>query len=341
MHSALNKTYFFGPCAAESEAQVLTTARHILTLASPTDTLIFRAGVWKPRTSPASFQGHGEEALRWLRRVSHELHLPVACEVATPEHIRAAAEAGIDYLWIGARSSANPILIDTLTEAISEAVAAGAPFRGVAIKNPVNPDAALWLGNIERLERTTLPVMAIHRGCGHRPCWAMAHTLRTARPDIPLLLDPSHLTGAAAEVGPMLTRVGELALDGAMIEVHPTPQEALSDSRQQITPDALAALMAQVRTCARTDSQEVELHWLRAEIDELDDQLWTTIAQRMAVSERIGTWKQAQHMPPLQPERWEQLVQHRHAWAEENGLPSELVDRVLEAIHCASLARQQ
>lgn len=327
-----------GPCAAESQAQVLSTARSLQAVAQG-HTLIYRAGVWKPRTKPESFRGHGEEALGWLQQVKRETGIPVACEVATAEHVVAALSAGIDYVWIGARSAANPILVEELAETICQAIQGGAPLRGVWVKNPVNPDAALWMGNIARLERTGLPVWAIHRGCGHQPCWAMAHALHQARPDIPLLLDPSHMTGCAEQIEPTLLRVPELALDGAMIEVHPTPTTALSDSRQQITPSHLGDILA--RTCARTyDNKDTELHWLRAEIDELDDQLWDTIARRMEVSERIGDYKRAHHLTPLQQARWEQLVSRRHEWAQKNGLPTELTDQILDAIHCASLNKQ-
>ena len=228
-----DKFYILGPCSAESREQVLDTARAIQSScgASP---FIYRAGAWKPRTNPASFQGVGEIALEWLAEVKATLGIPVATEVATPEHIGKALAAGIDYLWIGARTSANPIAVQALAEALT-----GANLKGVFIKNPVNADADLWLGNIERLEATGLPVMAIHRGCNHKPCWAMAHKVRTARPDIPMLLDPSHLTGDAAKIPALMGKIEELGLDGAMVEVHCDPAHALSDNAQQMTPTLL------------------------------------------------------------------------------------------------------
>ena len=188
---------------------------------------IFRAGVWKPRTSPSSFQGAGEEALAWLREVKDTFGIPVATEVATPEHVEAALKAGIDYLWIGARTSANPIAVQALVASLNNPNNRN-NLKGLLIKNPVNADAALWIGNIERLEKTGLPVMAIHRGCNHQPCWHMAHAVRTARPDIPMLLDPSHLSGDAAQVPALLQKIRELGLDGAMIEVHTHPESALA-----------------------------------------------------------------------------------------------------------------
>ena len=288
-----DKFYILGPCSAESREQVLDTARAIQSScgASP---FIYRAGAWKPRTNPASFQGVGEIALEWLAEVKATLGIPVATEVATPEHVGKALAAGIDYLWIGARTSANPIAVQALAEALT-----GANLKGVFIKNPVNADADLWLGNIERLEATGLPVMAIHRGCNHKPCWAMAHKVRTARPDIPMLLDPSHLTGDAAKIPALMGKIEELGLDGAMVEVHCDPAHALSDNVQQITPsllrDTLVSNPCRVRVesvFSTTDSSK-ELNWLRAEIDELDEQLWDTIAARMDVSRRIGEWKKA------------------------------------------------
>ena len=224
---------------------------------------IFRAGVWKPRTSPSSFQGAGTEALRWLQEVKQQFGMEIATEVATPAHVNEALQAGIDYLWIGARTSANPIAVQEIADLLDKASPHPSPkgkgdeptsnssqkgresfasecgLKGIFIKNPVNEDAALWLGNIERLEQTGIPVMAIHRGCAHKPCWAMAHYIRTQRPDIPILLDPSHMSGDATKIPSLMKKIDELQLDGAMIEVHYNPQEALSDAQQQIKPEEI------------------------------------------------------------------------------------------------------
>ena len=288
---------------------------------------IFRAGVWKPRTSPNTFQGAGEAALGWLQEVKAQFGIPVATEVATPEHVEAALRAGIDYLWIGARSSATPIVVQSLADALGAQNTehrTQTGLQGVLIKNPVNADAALWLGNIERIEKAVYgvgcKVYAIHRGCNHQPCWAMAHAVRTARPDIPMLLDPSHMSGEAEKVPELMGKIAELGLDGAMVEVHTHPEAALSDRKQQIRPDELRIQNTEHRT--QTDhvctlsaegglysvSDVVELNWLRAEIDELDEQLWDTIAARMDVSRRIGEWKKAHGVAPLQPERYQEIV---------------------------------
>ena len=296
---------------------------------------IFRAGVWKPRTSPSSFQGAGEEALAWLKEVKDTFGVSVATEVATPEHVSLALNAGIDYLWIGARTSANPIAVQTIADALT---ANSQKPKALLIKNPVNADAALWIGNFERLEKTGVPVMAIHRGCNHQPCWMMAHAVRSARPDIPMLLDPSHLSGDAAKVPELMTKVSELGLDGAMIEVHCNPAAALSDKAQQVTPLALSRWLL-------ANSQEpkanVELNWLRAEIDELDEQLWETIAARMDVSKRIGAWKKAHGVAPLQPERYQMIGEKLKVKGERLGLPEEFIKRVWDSIHEQSLKQQQ
>jgi len=341
-----------GPCAAESREQVLETAEQLSDVRDRFSAFhfIFRAGVWKPRTRPDSFQGAGEAALGWLQEVKERFGFEVATEVATPEHVEAAIKAGIDYLWIGARTSANPIAVQAIAAAIADRCAVRplhcktanavrpAPPAGLLIKNPVNADAALWLGNIERLERTGIPVLAVHRGCSHQPCWHMAHEVRLARPDIPMLLDPSHMSGDAAKVPELIKKIDELGLDGAMIEVHAHPEQALSDSEQQITPLAFSRWLLAKSQEPRVNS---ELNWLRAEIDELDDTLWQTIAARMDVSRRIGAWKKEHHMPPLQPDRYQTMVERISELANERGLSADFALRLYDLIHAESLNQQQ
>jgi chorismate mutase len=308
---------------------------------------IFRAGVWKPRTSPSTFQGVGSEALQWLQEVKQQFGMEIATEVATPAHVTEALQAGIDYLWIGARTSANPIAVQEIADALLHTpysllttrseTHSGWGLKGIFIKNPVNEDAKLWLGNIERLEKTGIPVMAIHRGCAHKPCWAMAHYIRTQRPDIPILLDPSHMSGDATKIPALMKKIDELQLDGAMIEVHHNPQEALSDSQQQIKPEEIGKFSV---VSGQRSVENQELAWLRAEIDELDDQLWETIARRMEVSERIGEWKKEHGVQALQPQRYEEIVKQRKEWAEQKGLSEELVQNLFDAIHQESLKKQ-
>ena len=321
---------------------------------------IYRAGAWKPRTSPHTFQGVGEEALEWLQEVKTELGLPVATEVAAPEHVQAALKAGIDYLWIGARTSANPMAVSVIADAITGHYAvrpsqSDCKIKGIFIKNPVNEDAGLWIGNIERLEKTGVPVMAVHRGCGHKPCWAMAHKVRLARPDVPMLLDPSHMSGDAKRVPELMQKIPELGLDGAMVEVHCRPEEALSDAKQQVTPEELADRLRLTEhrptpsDRVQTDlpnRENTELNWLRAEIDELDETLWDTIAARMDVSKRIGEWKKAHGVAPLQPGRYEEIkekLKNKNEKLKTDGisLSEEFMMNVWEMIHEESLRQQK
>ena len=337
-------TYIVGPCAAESREQVMATADQLSAVCSQYSDcrFIFRAGAWKPRTSPKSFQGAGIEALQWLQEVRDRFGMEVATEVATPEHVEHALKAGIDYLWIGARTSANPIAVEAIAEAIRNYQST---VKGILIKNPVNADAELWLGNIERLEKTGVPVMAIHRGCNHRPCWELAHKVWIARPDIPMLLDPSHMSGDASKVPALLSKIEELGLNGAMIEVHCCPKKALSDNNQQITPmilrdylDSIVSRLCLVSLICPHD--EAELNWLRAEIDEIDEALWDTIAQRMDVSARIGAWKKAHGVAPLQPERYQQIVEKLKSRAESQE-SRDFMLRLYNLIHEESLRQQR
>lgn len=347
---SINKPiYILGPCAAESREQVLLTASQLKDACGEIP-FIYRAGAWKPRTSPHTFQGVGEEGLVWLQEVKQRLGLPVATEVATPEHVTKALEAGMDYLWIGARSSANPLAVQAIADAIGDWELVNGNFKGILIKNPVNADAGLWIGNIERLEKTGVPVIAVHRGCNHQPCWAMAHQVRLARPDIPMLLDPSHMSGEAVKVPVLMKKIEELGLDGAMVEVHCDPKSALSDNAQQLTPNQVGHTLNPIlsRLClvslnSPSDGSE-ELNWLRAEIDELDERLWDTIAARMEVSERIGKWKKAHGVAPLQPERYQQIVEKLKIKNEElknKSLSTDFMLHIWELIHKESLRKQE
>lgn len=347
---SINKPiYILGPCAAESREQVLLTASQLKDACGEIP-FIYRAGAWKPRTSPHTFQGVGEEGLVWLQEVKQRLGLPVATEVATPEHVTKALEAGMDYLWIGARSSANPLAVQAIADAIVDWKLVNGNFKGILIKNPVNADAGLWIGNIERLEKTGVPVIAVHRGCNHQPCWAMAHQVRLARPDIPMLLDPSHMSGEAVKVPELMKKIEELGLDGAMVEVHCDPKSALSDNAQQLTPNQVGHTLNPIlsRLClvslnSPSDGSE-ELNWLRAEIDELDERLWDTIAARMEVSEHIGKWKKAHGVAPLQPERYQQIVEKLKMKNEEvknKSLSTDFMLHIWELIHKESLRKQE
>ena len=302
----------------------------------------------------------GSKALKWLVEAKSIYGFDVATEVATPEHVHEALEAGIDYLWIGARTSANPIAVQTIVESLALSIEKSRldesrKLKGILIKNPVNNDAGLWIGNIERLEKTGIPVMAVHRGCNHQPCWAMAHAVHLAKPEIPLLIDPSHMSGDAEKIAGLIEKARELGFDGAMVEVHHKPEEALSDAKQQITPRKIREVLLEEPTSHQlisnlpttvSESTAKELSWLRAEIDELDDQLWATIAARMDVSKRIGEWKKAHGIAPLQPERYQQIREKLLTPPDplsegENGLRTEFKLALWELIHEESLRQQE
>lgn len=297
---------------------------------------IYRAGVWKPRTSPATFQGAGLPALSWLQRVKRELFLPVATEVATVEQVQAAVQAQIDYLWIGARTCTNPIAVQQLADALQGCKG----IQGIFIKNPMHEDAALWLGNIQRLEATHMPVIPIHRGCNHRPCWEMAYTLHQQRPDLPLMIDASHLCGQREGIAAILDTAQTLHYSGAMLEVHTCPEQALSDAQQQVTPAQAAALVAKGDEARRREGDEEELLWLRAMIDETDDALWEMISHRMDICRQIGEYKRHHHMPVLQPQRFEQILERRIKWSQHIGLSPDAVTTMMKTLHTESVRVQ-
>ena len=291
---------------------------------------IFRAGIWKPRTSPDTFQGIGDIGLEWLQEVKDVTGMSVATEVSTPEQVCKALEAGIDYLWIGARSSANPILVQQLADAIA---ASPVQPKGVMVKNPVNEDAELWIGNVKRLT-----VFAVHRGCEHRPCWGMAHRLREVLPEIPLLLDPSHMSGKSEQVGSLCFTAQALGYEGLMTEVHVRPSEALSDARQQITPQEWREIRLQTEDIAVTD--DVELMWLRHELDEIDERLWAAMSERMDVSRKIGKHKREKGLPVVQPERYQYILSRRLEWAKMHHLDPKAVSEMMHLIHSESIRVQ-
>ena len=329
-----------GPCAAESEEQVLATARALASCRP-----ILRAGLWKPRSQPDTFQGAGDKGLAWLRRVSEETGLPTATEVATPEQLRAALLAGVSYVWIGARTAANPIDVQKLATTLRTLLATGEAtgLKGVMVKNAMHEDAPLWIGNIRRIQEAVsgchIPVWAVHRGCNHLPCWGMAYDLREAVPEVPLILDPSHLSGDAEQIAPLCRKAAELAYDGLMIEVHPSPRSALSDARQQITPEQMLEIWkALPKTHER--ASDLPLRWLRAMMDEVDDQLWQTIHRRMAISRRIGEWKRQEGVAVRQPARFEDILTQRIKKETKNGLTRETIVAICQALHEESIRQQ-
>ncbi len=353
----MSKLFILGPCAAETREQVITTAEQLNSQLS-----IYRAGIWKPRTSPNSFQGVGEAGLPWLQEVSETYSVPVATEVATPEHVKAALRACVQYIWIGARTAANPIAVQAIADALTS-INSPTPLplysstpklpKAVLIKNPVNEDVNLWIGNIERLQATGIPVMAVHRGCNHKPCWEMAFELRRRMPNVPLLLDPSHMSGDAAQVPSLCQLAMDLDYDGLMMEVHCDPAHALSDAKQQLTPaqaievishlhyrdNSIAAINAIDAIAAIDAIDRLPLAELRSEIDELDDNIWSLIAKRIAVAKQIGDYKREHNLPVLQAKRYDEILQRRLEWAKKNGVSADAVQSILETLHneCVSV----
>lgn len=322
-----------GPCAAETREQVLTTAQRLKDRLAGNCQAIFRAGLWKPRSSPDTFQGVGDEGLAWLQDVQRKTGMKVATEVSNTEQAEAALKAGVNYLWIGARTAANPIQVQLLADTIRDRA------EGVMIKNPVSEDAELWIGNIRRIMRYTPNVMAVHRGCNHLSCWGMAKRIREALAEVPLILDPSHMAGRADKVESLMQAAARLEYDGYMIEVHPHPTEALSDAKQQITPEELSALLERLEKLPK-DTTETELLWYRAMMDEVDDRLWDTLAERMQISRKIGRWKKERGLPVVQPERKAEIIEKRLSWAKTAGVQPDTVRNIIEAIHTESVREQ-
>lgn len=327
-----------GPCSAESEEQLLDTARPL----AAAGVRIFRAGVWKPRTKPGGFEGVGERALAWLTRVREQTGMRTATEVATAAHVQAALRAGVDILWIGARTSANPFAVQQIADALC-----GTDIP-VLVKNPLSPDLELWIGAIERLLGAGVRrIAAVHRGfrtCDatlyrNAPLWSVPIELRRRMPGLQLLCDPSHIGGRRELVGPLCRQAMDLGFDGLMVEVHRAPAEALSDSAQQLTPEAFAAVLRGVNVRDR-NPQDEDLAALRAEIDRADDELLALLARRMEIARRIGGYKRQHAMPVLQPARYDELLARRAAEAVRLRMEPAFIRTLLRAVHEESVRQQ-
>lgn len=327
-----------GPCSAESREQVLETARALATRG----VRIFRAGIWKPRTSPGGFEGIGTIGLQWLKEVKQETGMLVATEVATPYHVLESVKAGIDLLWIGARTVTNPFAMQELADAL----------RGVdvpiLVKNPVNPDLALWLGAIERLYRAGLRnIGVIHRGFSsyekkmyrNLPLWHIPIELRRRYPELTIFCDPSHIGGKRELIAPICQQALDLNFDGLIVEAHCNPDAALSDAGQQITPDVLDYLIKML--VIRDNAQTTEnISVLRRQIDEIDEQLLTLLAKRMRISREIGIYKKEHNMPILQRGRYDEILERRAQMGQSMELNPEFVVNIVQAIHDESVKVQ-
>lgn len=332
-----------GPCSAETEEQVLQTARE---LASDGMIDLFRAGIWKPRTRPGEFEGVGAPGLAWLKKVKEETGLKVTTEVGNREHVFEALKAGIDVLWIGARTTVNPFSIQEVADAL----------RGVDIpvivKNPVNPDLKLWMGGIERIYKAGITrIAAIHRGFSFHgettyrnvPHWQIAIDLRRNFPDIQIICDNSHICGRRDTLQEVAQKAMDLNFDGIMTEVHPTPDQAWSDAAQQITP-AQYKVMIESMTFPQPNTNDPifvqHMNDLRHEIDEIDENLINLLGRRMKIAEKIGEYKKENNIAVLQTSRWNEILGKAVKQGGKKGLSEEFVTVVLKAIHDESINHQ-
>jgi chorismate mutase len=332
-----------GPCSAESREQVLQTAK---LLAKSGVVNVFRAGIWKPRTRPHAFEGVGEIGLTWLQEVKKTTGLLTTVEVATPHHVEAAILKGIDMLWIGARTTVNPYSVQEIADALK-----GYDIP-VLIKNPVNPDLKLWIGALERINKSGIHKMiAVHRGFTsydsapyrNAPIWEIPIELMRLCPNLPIICDPSHITGNAMLLEGVCQKALDLEMEGLMIETHVNPRKALSDAEQQITPAELAGLVSKLVIREHsTDNTEFrnKLQELRSEIDTIDAELIHLLSKRMKIVERIGMYKKENNITILQIKRWNNIVRESIELGEKLGLSKEFLIRLLRDIHEESILKQ-
>lgn len=341
-----------GPCSVESREQLGAVA---MALASELRVKMVRCGVWKPRTRPGGFEGCGERALQWIEECRREVdearnrcggeRLLFCCEVARPEHVEMALRHGIDAVWVGARSTASPFVVQELTEALR-----GTGLR-VMVKNAPSPDVELWMGAIERCRRVGLSdVWAVHRGFDvfrndmyrNNPLWEVPIELRRRMPEVPILCDPSHIAGRREPIALLSQTAMDLGFDGLMIETHAKPEEALTDAGQQLRPEALSQLLEGL-VLRSTDSlvADAELRLLREQIDHLDSRLLQLLAARFDVAREIARVKVEGNLAVFQPKRWDALLQHHMSTGQELGLGAEFVKDVFETIHAESVRVQE
>ena len=329
-----------GPCSAETEQQVISTAKALASVG----VRYFRAGLWKPRTQPGSFEGVGEIGLQWLRRVKIETGMAVGTEIANAEHARLAVAAGLDFVWIGARTTTNPFAVQEIADALN-----GNREILVLIKNPMNPDLNLWIGAIKRFQQAGVQrIIAVHRGFStynsqfstlnsqfiyrNDPQWYLPIELKRQMPKLSLICDPSHIAGNRDLVAGLCQKAFDLDFDGLMIESHCLPDEAWSDAAQQLTPEQLKLVLEGLIVHNRVDRNN-ELAGLRSQIDSLDTMLIETLAKRMQVSKEIGEYKRQNNMPIVQAGRYNDVIQNRLELAEQLGLSEQLVKQIYQLIH--------
>lgn len=328
-----------GPCSAESEEQVLTTARALKDFGVS----VFRAGIWKPRTHPGCFEGIGEKGLPWLREVRSQTGMKVCTEVANAAHVKACLDAGIDMLWIGARTTSNPFLVQEIAESLS-----GTDVP-VLVKNPVNADLGLWTGAIERLQVQNVRNLGIiHRGFStfdkiryrNAPHWHYAIEMRTRFPELPFFCDPSHMAGSTEFIADISQRALDLGMDGLMIESHCCPSCALSDASQQLSPLAFGELVSSLKVRDQIAGNDETLESFRTRIDAVDDEIVRLLAERMEISRGIGKYKKERNIAIIQSARFEELLEAAKKLGATYGLDADFLGRIFNMIHDASAAEQ-
>ena len=332
-----------GPCSAETEEQVLKIAHEL----KNTDATVLRAGIWKPRTRPGNFEGVGALGLKWLQRAKKETGMLVATEVANKDHVKLALEHDIDILWIGARTTVSPFIVQEIADALA------GTDKIVLVKNPVNPDLALWLGAIERLYTADIKKLGvIHRGFStyektryrNNPEWQIPIELQNRFPDLPLICDPSHIAGRRDIIFDICQTALDLNFDGLMVETHYDPDNAWSDAKQQITPTSLIQMMEDLKIRKTTDT-EVDyrnaLNTMRTQIDVVDHQLIEMLGKRMKISDKIGALKKEKNVAILQTRRWNEILGKMILEGEDNNLSEEFVLKIFKAIHQESINHQK
>ena len=332
-----------GPCSAESEEQIMETAKGLRELGIN----VFRAGIWKPRTHPGCFEGIGVPGLKWMQKAKKEYGLKIATEVASEKHVFECLKHGVDLVWIGARTTANPFLVQEIADALADT------DIPVLVKNPVNPDIDLWIGALERLNRAGIKKLGvIHRGFStvektkfrNDPQWQMAIELRSRYPELPFFVDPSHMAGCKDYILELSQRSLDLGFEGLMIESHCNPSVALSDAKQQLTPAELRDMLENKIAVRDADSDSKEwkenIDQLRAKIDILDESLLYTLASRMKISRQVGEYKKSNNIAILQTSRWDSLLAKVVEKGAEYGLSENFIKDVFNAIHEASVEVQ-
>lgn len=327
-----------GPCSAETEEQVMETAKDL----AKNGVRIFRAGIWKPRTKPGGFEGVGSVGLTWLQEVKEETGMLVATEVANKQHVEEALNAGVDVLWIGARTSANPFAMQEIADSL---VGADVP---VLVKNPVNPDLELWIGAMQRIYNAGIrQIGAIHRGFSaygkhlyrNMPQWHIPIELRRRMPELTLICDPSHIGGKRELVAPLSQQAMDMGFDGLIVESHCDPDSAWSDNSQQVTPEVLNFILNMLVVRDTTQTTE-NLTLLRQQIDQIDNDLLEALSKRMRISREIGQYKKEHSMPVVQTGRYDDILNSRAAAAEELGMNGDFMKTVYQAIHEESVRQQ-